>query len=93
MELPPYTTVMLWFPIASVEVESVAVPPESVFVAKVVAPSLKVTEPVGVPPEDVTVAVNVTVWPWVDGFKEEVTAVEVDALWTTCDNAEEVLPT
>ena len=42
---------------------------------RIVAPSKKVTPPVGVPLEAVTVAVNVTGWPKTDGFGEEVTVV------------------
>src|SRR5207253_8429178 len=54
----------------------------------VVAPSLNWTvgEPVFVKatPEEVTVAVNVTVSTEVDGFKEEMSAVAVFDLLTTC---------
>ena len=57
-------------PTGSVEVEKVAVVTPatvlSVPVPSVVAPSLKVTDPVGVPApglDTVTVAVNVTAWP------------------------------
>src|SRR5258708_29333980 len=46
----------------------------------VAAPSLKVTVPVGMPdPVDVTVAVNVTACPNIEGFGEEVSVVEVAA--------------
>ena len=75
-------------------------PAESAFVAKVAcpdpfsapvpnvpAPSLKVTVPVGVPAKVlVTVAVKVTDWPRVDGFKDETTAVLVVAP-TTLDKS------
>ena len=52
-----------------------------------VTPSLKLTVPVGVVP--VTVAVNVTLAPDVDGFNElaSVVVVGVAAVWTTCDSA------
>ena len=44
----------------------------------VVAPSLNVAVPVGVPvPEDVTVAVNVTDCPEIDGLSDDDNAVEV----------------
>ena len=56
-----------------------------------VAPSLKVTVPAGVPPVDETVAVKVTVWPKVEGFALEVTAVVVAAGLTVCCKFDEVL--
>jgi hypothetical protein len=60
-----------------------------------VAPSKNVTVPVGVPEAVATVAVKVTLWPNVDGFKDEVTVVVVvagGAAFTVCVNAgEEVL--
>ena len=44
----------------------------------VVASSLKITVPVGVlEVAAITVAVNVTAWPIVDGFSEDATAVGV----------------
>ncbi len=52
------------------------------------------TVPVGVPVvADFTVAVNVTVWPEFDGFIDEATLLVVPALFTTCFNTAEVLPT
>lgn len=53
----------------------VALPLLSVPVPKVVAPSLKVTVPVAA--DGVTVAVNVTDEPYVDGFADEDSTVEV----------------
>ena len=50
-------------------------------------PSRNVTDPVGVPVAGataVTVAVKVTAWPRMEGFTDEVTAVEVLPLLTTC---------
>jgi hypothetical protein len=41
------------------------------------------TVPVGVPPPLVTVAVNVTACPNVDGFADEPTAVLLEAAFTT----------
>ena len=50
------------------------------------APSLKLTVPVGAVP--VTVAVNITLAPDVDGFSELANIVDVVAReFTTCDNA------
>jgi len=47
-------------------------------VPKTVGPAVNFTEPVGVA-FDVTVAVNVTIWPSVDGFGDEVRFVAVVA--------------
>jgi len=51
--------------------------------ARVVAPSVNLTVPVGTPEPEVTVAVNVTDWPKVDGFGADVTPVLV-AIRTIC---------
>jgi len=58
--------------------------PSTATVARVVAPSLNVTDPVGVPPPlvAVTVAVNVTFCPITDGFRLDPTDVEVGPLTT-----------
>jgi hypothetical protein len=72
-------------PTASDEVVNVALPELKAAVARVEAPSRKVTVPVGVPDPGataLTVAVNVTDWPNTDGFTDEVTAVELLALLT-----------
>ena len=66
---------MLCEPVVKTAVAKVAVPPLSVPVPKVVAPSLNVTVPVAV--DGVTVAVNVTEAPNVDGFSEDATLVVV----------------
>ena len=61
---------------------------------RVVAPSLKVTVPVGVPGargDGVTVAVKVTAWPKTDGLAEEVSVVVVLAWLTVWVSAAEVL--
>jgi hypothetical protein len=58
-------------------------------VPKVVLPFLNVTVPVAV--EGVTVAVNVTEDPEIDGFADDASVVVVVTLLTVCDNAEEVL--
>jgi hypothetical protein len=58
--------------------------PRSVF------PSLKSTLPLGIPPEEVTVAVNVTIWPAFDGLALLATVVVVEAaaaVFTICDVA------
>jgi hypothetical protein len=53
---------------------------------------MKVTVPVGVTPLPLTVAVNVTDWPDVLGFSDDVTAVVAPVGLTACVNADEVLP-
>lgn len=56
-------------------------------VPSVAVPSLKVTMPVGIPlpgAEAVTTAVNVTGWLNTEGLADELTVVEVEALFTTC---------
>ncbi len=60
------------------DVANVACPELSVPLPRIVAPSLKVTDPVGVPLSlAATVAVNVTDWPNTDGFVFETTEVVV----------------
>jgi hypothetical protein len=49
------------------------------------------TVPVGVPALLVTVAVNVTDWPKVEGLTEDVTAVVVVAWFTVCVRTADVL--
>ena len=79
----------------NVEVAKVAVPLLSGPVPKVVAPSLKVTVPVGVPEpgaDAVTVAVKVTDCPNTDGFCELMTAVVLPPWFTVCVSVDDVLP-
>ena len=79
---PPYTAVIECAPPARLAVERVATPAAlSADEPRVVVPSLKLTPPVGVPvpEEDVTVAVNVTDWPYVEGFKDETSVVALAA--------------
>ena len=71
-----------------------AAPAVSALVPRVVAPSLKVTVPIGVSDPGAvaaTVAVKVTDWPNAEGLAEEATAVVVFAVFTVCVSAEEVL--
>ena len=86
--LPLYTAVMLWLPTLSAVVEHVALPVTSATFTQIgVAPSLKVTVPVGVPVAGATgdtVAVKVTLLPAVDGLPLVVSAVVVPARPTTC---------
>src|SRR5262245_57294118 len=72
---------MLWLPAASVDVVNVACPlGSSAIMATTVAPSLNDTVPVVTgEPEAVTVAVNVTCWPKLLGFSDELTVVVVGA--------------
>ena len=80
---------MVWLPRARVDVTKVATPAAfSVPVPMVVAPSRKVTVPVGAGPEvlaGLTVAVKVTLWPTADGFTLEarVIAVVVSGVMTS----------
>jgi hypothetical protein len=91
--LPPYTALMLCFPLASADVLKVAVPVLSrVPVPTVVLPCWTLTVPVGTPIDEVTVAVNVTSWPTPDGFGEEPSTVRVEALFTVCVSLPDVLP-
>ena len=61
-------------------------------VPRTVAPSLKVTVPLGEPPNaGVTVAVKVTLCPCVEGFSDEAKALVVFAFFTVCVNTDEVL--
>jgi len=90
---PPYTPVMLWVPSARAEVVYVATPALNVPVPRVVAPSLKVTVPVGVPEPGetaATVAVKVTDCPKTLGFTLETTLVVLLDWLTTCETALEV---
>src|SRR3954447_7961335 len=85
---------MVWLPALSDEVLNVAVPagPSGTGPPRVVAPSLKVTDPslTGVPPA-VTVAVKVTDWPKLDGFGAEPRSVVV-AAWLTTWSTVPVVP-
>src|SRR5262249_55167101 len=85
---PLYVALMVWRRTSSVEVEKVAISwPATTWseTGACAVPSMeKVTVPVGVPlVADVTVAVNVTVWPRVEGLTEELSAVAVAAVVAT----------
>ena len=90
---PEYVAVMERVPAASEEVVNVAVPPAKDPVPSVVLPSLKVTTSPsgGAPAVELTVAVKVTACPTLVGLEEEVTAVLVAILFTTCFSTGEVL--
>jgi hypothetical protein len=81
----PYTAVIECGPGVSAEVESVACPPASATAPSEVAPSKKVTVPVGVPEPGAvtaTVAVRVTELPKLVGFGADVTVVVLELLLT-----------
>jgi hypothetical protein len=66
--------------------------PLSATVASGVPPSLKVIVPVGVKPVQVTVAVNVTAWPVVDGSCEDETVTPGPTVETTCVSDDDAGP-
>jgi hypothetical protein len=79
---------MEWAPTANADVLRVALPLLSEPVPIVVPPSLNVIVPVAA--VGVTVAVNVTAMPDIDGFAEDANATE-DACFTVCVSVVEVL--
>src|SRR5450631_4059466 len=79
---------MLSVPAARVEVERLAALPVSGTMASVAPLDLNVTVPVA---PEVTVAVNVTVCPTIEGFTLETTDMVLGYLLTTCFSAGEVL--
>ena len=72
---PLYFAMIVWLPKVSDDVLKLAIPPARATVPSGVTPSKKVTVPVGAEP--VTVAVNVTWSPTIDGFSEDVSVVVV----------------
>jgi hypothetical protein len=73
-------------------VMNVALPLTSGAVAGTTVPPLNVTVPLGVPSNSpVTVAVNITDWVAMDGFRLEAKAVLVLARFTVCDKTDELL--
>lgn len=89
---PLYTAVIEWLPTESVDVDNDAVPALSVTVPMGLAPSRNCTVPVA--PAGDTVAVNVTLSPKVEGFRDDESAVVVATTtpFTTCVTTDEVLP-
>ena len=88
-----YVAVMVCVTEVSILVVNFAAPPLRAIVFRIVAPSLKVTLPVGVPLNcGATLAVKVTDCPTFDGFCEEANAVVLVALLTTWLTAFDVLP-
>jgi hypothetical protein len=81
---------MVGEPAVGAEVVTEATPFTSVGLPRTAVPFLKVTFPFGVPPADVTVALKVTDWPKVEGFRLDESAVAVGAC-TTWVSAEELL--
>ena len=66
-------------PCGNVFVEKVATPPTIDFCPSVVPFELKVTVPVGRLPLLASVAVNVTLWPFVDGLGEDFSVMVIVA--------------
>src|SRR6202035_5414592 len=83
-----------WVPAVKLAVLRFAVPPLSATVPSVVAPFLNVTRsPSGIAPKaELTVAVNVTVCPNLEGFRLEANVVLLGYLLTTCVSGGEVVP-
>src|SRR6202140_4550570 len=77
-------------PAARADVDRLAVLPVSATVPSAADPDLNVTVPVGLPPV-VTVAVNVTICPKLEGFRLEATVVLLGFLLTTCFTGVETL--
>ncbi len=86
---PAYCTVMLWAPTASVLEVTVACPDASVAVPREVAPSRKVTAPVGVPVAAEATTVKVTALVTTAGFADE-ESVKVACCLTTWLSAADV---
>jgi hypothetical protein len=90
---PLYVAVTMSEPLGTAEVVNDATPPLNVPDPSVLVPILNVTPPVGVPSYcGVTIAVNVTACPRLDGFGDELSAVIVAALLTISLSAGDVLP-
>src|SRR5579863_6606273 len=84
---------MLCEPAVRADADRLAVLAVSGTLPRTVIPDLNVTVPVGLPlVVTVTVAVNVTVCPTVEGFRLETTTVLLGYLLTTCFSAVDVLP-
>src|SRR5436190_18618661 len=83
---------MPWLPVVSDDVEKVAAPPARATMARVAPFSRKVTDPVAAGPPPLTVAVNVTDWPYNDGLGPDGRDVAVATLPTCWLTAADVLP-
>ena len=84
MLFPEYAAVIGCVPTASEDLVIVATPPLRVADPITVVPSLNATFPVAVfGPAEVTLAVKITGWPWVEGFGLEVRLVIVGSRLTT----------
>ena len=86
---------IVWLATLKADVVNVACaePFKATLAAKVVAPSVKLTVPVGVPAPGAvaaTVAVNVTTCPNTEALGDELTVVVLLSLFTTCGEAESV---
>jgi len=82
--------VIEWVPIASCEVEKLALPLFKVALPSKVAPSKNFTVPVAA--EELTVAVKVTLCLRFDGLRFETSAIVVLALFTVCESGADALP-
>jgi hypothetical protein len=87
---PEYEAVIEWIRAASVDVDNVACPPDSVVVPSGTAPSRKVTVPVAALGD--TTAVKVTGWPSVDSRAELESEVVVDGNAGMTEIVNPVLP-
>src|SRR5215467_1784966 len=83
---------MVWLPTVSEEVVTAAVPAARGTAPITVAPSLKVTVPVGVPTLLVTVAVKVTACPTLLGLSDDTSVVPVAFAPVTVRVADAALP-
>jgi hypothetical protein len=79
LEVPSYVAVTVVVPAGKTDVIRLPLPPASLTVPSVVVPALNVTVPIATTVGDLTVAVNFTFRPTVDGFGEEATVVVVVA--------------
>ena len=80
---------MEWLPAASAEVVQLAAPADESATDEqsAVAPSLKVTVPVGTPTPPERLAVKVTLWPVVEGLTEDESVAVALAAFTCCTSA------
>jgi hypothetical protein len=81
---PLYFAVMIDLPAGRAARVIEATPAESGTLPSEVLPFSNMTFPVGVGPDELTVAVRVTGWPYMEGFKLDPGTVLVGYCWTTC---------